>query len=101
MFGGKLRSQIRCERCDYRSDTFDETLTLNLPLPQSKECTFQEALESFFSVDRLTKENKYMCPECKSLQNATKSLAVRSAPRILIVTIKRFDIRGHKITKRI
>lgn len=66
IFGGKTRSQIRCERCDYRSDTHEETFTFNLPLPRSKECTFSEALESYFAVDKLRKDNKYMCPVCKS-----------------------------------
>lgn len=101
IFGGKLRSQIRCEKCDYRSDTFDETFTLNLPLPRGKDCSFGEALDQFFAIDKLTKDNKYKCPVCKSLQNATKRLSVNVAPRILIVTIKRFDIFGRKITKSI
>lgn len=101
MFGGKLRSQIRCERCDYRSDTFDETFTVNLPLPKGKDATFGEALTQFFSVDKLVKDNKYMCSKCKSLQNATKRLSMNVAPRILIVTIKRFDIFGRKISRRI
>ena len=102
IFGGKLRSQIRCERCDYRSNTIDETYTLNLPLPRgNKECTFGEALNQFFEVDRLVKDNKYKCPKCNSLQNATKRLSVNLAPRVLIVTIKRFDIFGRKINKRI
>lgn len=30
LFGGKLRSQIKCQRCNYTSDTFDETFTLPL-----------------------------------------------------------------------
>ena len=101
MFGGKLRSQIRCEKCDYRSDTFDETFTVNLPLPKGKDANFGEALTQFFSIDKLTKDNKYMCPVCKSLQNATKRLSMNLAPRILIVTIKRFDIFGRKLSKRI
>jgi ubiquitin C-terminal hydrolase len=67
MFGGKLRSQIRCEKCDYTSDTFDETFALNLPLPRGKEALFGEALSQFFSVDKLVKDNKYKCPVCKSL----------------------------------
>ena len=75
--------------------------TFNLPLPRSKECTFGEALEQFFAVDRLTKDNRYMCPKCKSLENATKRLSVTEAPRILIVAIKRFDIFGRKITRNI
>lgn len=47
IFGGKLRSQINCKACDYKSDTFDETFTLNVPLPSGKspdQCTFSEAL---------------------------------------------------------
>jgi len=32
IFGGKLRSQITCEKCNYKSDTFDEIFTLALPL---------------------------------------------------------------------
>ena len=74
---------------------------MNLPLPRGKDCSFGEALEQFFAIDRLTKDNKYKCPVCKSLQNATKRLSVSVAPRILIVTIKRFDIFGRKISKRI
>ena len=102
IFGGILRSQITCERCNYKSDTFDETFTLNLPLPRDQEeCTFQNSLSQFFSVDRLTKDNKYLCPKCKSRQNATKRLSVNQAPRILIVTIKRFDILGRKIGRAI
>jgi ubiquitin C-terminal hydrolase len=68
---------------------------------KGKDCTFGEALKQFFEVDRLTKDNKYKCPVCKSLQNATKRLSVNVAPRILIVTIKRFDMFGQKITKYI
>lgn len=100
IFGGALRSQIKCERCNYESDTFDETFTLNLPLPRgTAECTFQKSLQQFFSVDKLTKDNKYLCPACKSRQNATKRLSVNHAPRVLVVTIKRFDIFGRKISK--
>ena len=47
------------------------------------------------------KDNKYRCEKCKSLQNATKRLSVNIAPRILIVTIKRFDIFGRKLSKKI
>ena len=102
IFGGILRSQITCEKCNYKSDTFDETFTLNLPLPRGQgECSFNGALGEFFSVDKLTKDNKYLCPKCKSKQNATKRLTVNHAPRILIVAIKRFDYMGRKITKSI
>lgn len=72
-----------------------------MPLPKGKDANFGEALTQFFSVDKLTKDNKYMCSVCKTLQNATKRLTMNTAPRILIITIKRFDIFGRKISKRI
>jgi ubiquitin C-terminal hydrolase len=61
-----MRSQINCEKCNYKSDTFDETFTFNVPLPKGPECNFSEALKQFCSVDHLVKDNKYLCPECKS-----------------------------------
>lgn len=97
IFGGLLRSQICCERCNYKSDTFEQSITLNLPL----HVDFSQALHSYFSVDRLQGSNKYKCSRCNSLQNATKRSSITQAPRILIVTIKRFDIFGRKISKRI
>lgn len=58
-------------------------------------------MKMFCSVDRLTNDNKYLCPQCKTKQNATKSLTINQAPKILIVTVKRFDIFGRKIMKKI
>jgi len=102
IFGGKLRSQITCEQCNYKSDTFDETFTFNLPLPRTTPvATFGEAMKQLCSSDRLTKDNKYLCPSCKSKQNATKRTSINQAPRILIATIKRFDIFGRKLSKKI
>ncbi len=100
IFGGTLRSQIKCLNCNYKSDTFDETFTFNVPLPARDKCTFQESLKQFCSIDSLTKDNKYLCPICKTKQNATKALSIKQAPRILIVTIKRFDFMGRKVQHR-
>ena len=57
--------------------------------------------KSKFLNDLTDKDNKYKCPVCKSLQNATKRLSVNVAPRVLIVTIKRFDIFGRKVRTKI
>ena len=65
------------------------------------ESTIGGALKDFCSVDELTKNNKYLCPQCKSKQNATKRTSINQAPRILIFTIKRFDMFGRKIQNKI
>lgn len=41
-----------------------------------------------------------MCPVCKTKQNATKALSIKTAPRVLIITIKRFDFMGRKVQHR-
>lgn len=68
---------------------------------KSGDATLGQALKEFCSVDHLTKNNKYLCPKCKSKQNATKRTSINQAPRILIFTIKRFDIFGRKIQAKI
>ena len=100
IFGGILRSHITCDKCNSTSETIDETFTLNLPLPDGS-CTFEDALSELFSIDKLTNHNKYMCSKCRSMQNATKQLTVKHAPRILIAAIKRFDSRGRKVQRRL
>ena len=67
----------------------------------SNDPTLSEALKEFCSVDYLNANNKYLCPKCKSKQNATKRTSINQAPRILIFTIKRFDPFGRKIQKKI
>lgn len=102
IFGGKLRSQITCERCNYKSDTFDETFTLPVQLnAKAGDATLGQALKEFCSIDHLTKGNKYLCPKCNSKQNATKRTSINQAPRVLIFTIKRFDPFGRKIQAKI
>ena len=101
IFGLRLRSRIRCTKCEYASDTFEPAMDLSLEVLRAK--SLEKALASFTAPEKLDGSNKYMCPVCKSKQKAVKQFTVDKAPNVLTVQLKRFDPRlmGGKIDRRI
>jgi len=104
IFGGLLRSRVRCGLCltdIVRYDTF-----LDLSLKVHRSASVSEVLRSFTDIDVLQGDNKYDCTECKTKTCATKRLALHSTPRVLQLHLKRFRISvgggsakiGHPIT---
>lgn len=62
IFGGYLRSQIKCAKCKYESNTFDPFLDLSMDL---KNCdSLQKALSNFTKPEILTKGNRFKCERC-------------------------------------
>jgi ubiquitin C-terminal hydrolase len=45
-------------------------------------------LGQFFESERLSGADKYFCAKCKSLQEATKSLALFRLPQVLVIRIQ-------------
>lgn len=59
IFGGKLRSQVKCALCGHESNVFDPFLDLSLEL---KGCnSLEKALHAFTAPETLDEENKYLC----------------------------------------
>lgn len=59
IFGGKLRSQIRCEGVDYQSSKVDPFLDLSLDIGHAS--SVRRALQHFTSSEVLDGDNKYRC----------------------------------------
>ncbi|MEW5319842.1 MAG: hypothetical protein WDW38_010967 [Sanguina aurantia] len=60
VFGGRLRSQVRCEGVDYQSNTYDPFLDLSLEINRAQ--TLTKALQLFTAAEVLDGANKYRCP---------------------------------------
>lgn len=99
IFGGKLRSRVKCMNCKTDSDTFDSFMDLSLDV--SKAQSVEDALRAFVRTDYLKDANKYKCEKCKKLVNATKQFTIHQAPQILHVHLKRFTPTGRKIVGHI
>ncbi|XP_075374929.1 ubiquitin carboxyl-terminal hydrolase 36 [Mycteria americana] len=98
IFGGYLRSRVKCSVCKSVSDTYDPYLDLALEIRQAANIV--RALELFVKSDMLGGENAYMCAKCKKKVPATKRFTIHRASNVLTLSLKRFaNFGGGKITK--
>ncbi|XP_065549760.1 ubiquitin carboxyl-terminal hydrolase 36-like isoform X2 [Lathamus discolor] len=99
IFGGYLRSRVKCLSCKSVSDTYDPFLDLALEIWQAKD--LREALELFVKPDLLDEENPYLCAGCNNRVSATKRFSIHRASNVLTLSLKRFFCGGQKITKAV
>ncbi|XP_041735036.2 ubiquitin carboxyl-terminal hydrolase 36 isoform X1 [Coregonus clupeaformis] len=98
IFGGYLRSRVKCSICKSVSDTYDPYLDIAVEIRQAANIV--RALELFVKPDVLSGENAYMCGKCKKKVPATKRFTVHRTSNVLTLSLKRFaNFSGGKITK--
>ena len=93
-FGGYFRSQVRCTRCDYKSNTYDPFLDLSLEVSKHSCNSVMDALRDFTRKEKLDNENRWKCSGCKKHVCATKQLTVFRPPLVLCLQLKRFAFSG-------
>ncbi|XP_050300652.1 ubiquitin carboxyl-terminal hydrolase 36 isoform X2 [Anthonomus grandis grandis] len=98
ILGGYLRSAVRCLRCGHVSTTFQHFQDLLLDVRKAQ--TLEEALELYFSREKLDDES-YHCEACQKKVPATKQFQLERAPMVLCIQLKRFSVSNNKITKHI
>uniref|UniRef100_A0A8B9SIR6 ubiquitinyl hydrolase 1 n=1 Tax=Anas platyrhynchos TaxID=8839 RepID=A0A8B9SIR6_ANAPL len=97
IFGGYLRSRVKCSVCKSVSDTYDPYLDVALEI---RPANIVRALELFVKSDVLSGENAYMCARCKKKVPASKRFTIHRASNVLTLSLKRFaNFSGGKITK--
>ena len=73
VFGGRLRSQIRCA-CGRDSNTYDPFLDLSLEIQRAG--SVDKALRRFCAAEVLDGDNAYRCEHTRRLVRATKALSI-------------------------
>ncbi|KAK6947235.1 Peptidase C19, ubiquitin carboxyl-terminal hydrolase [Dillenia turbinata] len=100
IFGGALRSQVKCLSCGAESNKTDEIMDISLDIIGS--ASLKQALQKFFQPEVLDGNNKYKCDNCKKLVAARKQMSIQQAPNVLVIQLKRFEgILGAKIDRAI
>ncbi|KAK6151600.1 hypothetical protein DH2020_014235 [Rehmannia glutinosa] len=102
IFGGRLRSQVKCMQCSFCSNKFDPFLDLSLEIVKAD--SLLKALAHFTTKEQLDGGAKqYQCQQCKQKVRALKQLTIHKAPYVLAVHLKRFGSHapGQKIDKKI
>ncbi|KAH3766635.1 peptidase C19 family protein [Pelomyxa schiedti] len=65
--------------------------------PAEQTVDLETCIALLTAPEELGEDNPWMCPECRTAKQATKTLAVWKAPRILIVHLKRFTNWASKV----
>ena len=100
VFGGYLRSRVKCRHCKAVSDTFDPFLDVSLDINKQGCSNLQKCLEYFVTPEVLQGDNSYKCHRCKSQVTASKTFSIHRPPNVLTVQLKRFSsFMGNKINK--
>ncbi|XP_039889027.1 BUD13 homolog [Simochromis diagramma] len=98
VFGGYLRSRVKCLNCKAVSDTFDPFLDITLEIKTAPNVS--KALEQFVKPEQLGGENAYKCTKCNKMVTASKRFTIHRSANVLTISLKRFaDFSGGKITK--
>ena len=87
VFGGHLRSQLKCTKCGYESNTFESFMDLSVEISKRTK-HIETALSEFTSIETLGGENKCFCEKCHNKVKAKKQMTIRSPPINLVVSIQ-------------
>ncbi|RCH82926.1 Ubiquitin carboxyl-terminal hydrolase 36 [Rhizopus azygosporus] len=97
IFGGKLQSQVTCDNCNAKSNSYDRYLDLSVQLNDAE--SIEDALKSYIQTDVIggdnPSENGYNCEQCKQKVKAYKQMTISEIPNNLIIHLKRFEYDFH------
>jgi len=91
IFGGYLRSQLKCNKCGYKSNTYDPFLDLALEVSKMHIDSLSSAFREFTQKETLDSNNRWKCSGCKKNVCPTKHLSIFRPPLSLCITLKRFE----------
>ncbi|XP_029431732.1 putative ubiquitin carboxyl-terminal hydrolase 50 isoform X1 [Rhinatrema bivittatum] len=91
---GQLRYEITCLTCQSPTFKTEAFTVLSLPIPSRIHCYLEECLHNFFQQDTLTWGNKMHCSFCETKQDTSVKAYISSAPKIIILHLKRFEYEG-------
>lgn len=103
VFGGSFESLVRCKNaaCLAESNTVEPFLDLSLGVAGMS--SVESCLESFAREEQLGVDNKWRCPHCDQLVQASKRLRIARCPNVLVIHLKRFGYGrlGRKVRSHI
>ena len=110
LFTGMYHSILESKNCYNKSHAFDPYVCMSVSIPigsghqayldLNKEFTIYDCLDKFFSSEELDGDNKIMCDRTMTKVDATKKISLWSAPKLLIIQIKRFMKNPYGFTTR-
>lgn len=89
LFGGQIRTEIKCPHCHYVVQRYDPILCIDLPCQSCSD--LYQSLDRFIEIEQLNLDNLYLCDNCKIKSQALKQQSFWKLPYILIIKFNRFE----------
>ncbi|KDQ34247.1 hypothetical protein PLEOSDRAFT_152885 [Pleurotus ostreatus PC15] len=87
-FEGKQVYGTVCDRCSYRSERPSTFLEIEINLEANS--SLEERIEALLKPEQLQGDNRYLCPQCETLQEATRYTELRELPPVVHFSLLRF-----------
>ena len=102
VFQGAFRGRVTCDHCGASSDSYEPFMDASLEISGRDRWDVDSALDAFVAPERLDDPNNlYRCDACDGMRTATRRTSFWECPTTLAIHLKRFDVDGGKITKRV
>jgi ubiquitin C-terminal hydrolase len=98
LFYGQFNSSMVCNLCDHIYHSYDPFCSISLPINGNITDIYQ-SFNEFTSKEILDEKNKWKCDKCNQLNQATKKITIWKSPKILVLSLKRFDHLNRKNSK--
>lgn len=94
IFGGELRSEVRCLRCSRQTTSVDPFTDISLDISTGEDAVvdLRDCLHAFCRIEKLANK-EYLCSGCRSYQSATKKFSFHRLPQCIAIHLKRFEHR--------
>ena len=96
-FAGQHASRLKCTACNSTSTTYEPfySISVEIPVrgPKRGNWHLNSCLRSYCQEERLSGDEVWKCPHCKTEREATKQIIITRAPRFLVLHFKRFEMR--------
>ena len=102
VFQGAFRGRVTCDHCGASSDSYEPFMDASLEISGRDRWDVDSALDAFVAPERLDDPNNlYRCDACDGMRTATRRTSFWECPATLAIHLKRFDVDGGKIIKRV
>lgn len=89
IFGGQLKTELKCLNCHESLYKFDPILVIDLPVVPNGD--IYQSLDHFVNIEQLNEHNLYQCDFCHEKTRAYKKHSFWNVPEILIIKFNRFQ----------
>ena len=78
------------------SQVYQPNFILDLPIPNTKECSIYDCFELYYKNNYLLNENALYDEKTEKKHNVVQKMSLWNSPTILIICLKRFSYTGRK-----